>query len=189
MELELTYPNLLGQAFSMSEDKITEIKETIKHYKRLNMPKELIEKARIGAVAVLLKTFDLQMLRGNKTYASDNWQVFKVEENGTDDRDLLRWGDNDTTRWGTWWKLSKLKDFDKPVPFEILERLPNTASENAWVFHPESAPDPILVYPLMFKTLGVRKISAPTWYNKNVKRLIETYDFPGPYFAGVYKWE
>lgn len=203
-ELTLTYPSLLERAFAESNDKIQQIKQTIEHYKRLGMPGSLIEKAKTGAVAVILKTFGFQMLSSSwvdrsifdhsKSWDySNTWRLFKVEEDGEERKNQLFWGDREQFRSPDLWQLTKLKEYKDPVPLEILEKLPNTAGENAWVFHPVAkALDPILVYPLVHEVevREYRRVDKPTWYDRlNYEIAKRSILFPGPYFAGIYKWE
>jgi len=184
MNAVMTYPSLFEQAMNMNAEKIEEIKKLISHYKRLNMPNELIEQTKRGAISILLKTLGFQMLRGSVW--RNVWKIFKVEEDGTDDQKQL-WWDRKTSN-GSVWCLTKLKDFDRPVPIEILETLDDKASEVAWVFYPApSHPDPILVYPLMFDLKTITYEDDPKWWDKDHTSQVEKI-MPGPFFAGIYKW-
>lgn len=198
-ELALTYPSLLEKSMDFCDDKIKEIKKTIEHYKRLNMPQVLINKAKNGAVSVLLSSMGMQMIKAEPDEYKD-YLIFKVDELGNDDKERMSWDiPNGKDSNVFWWKLSMLKNYTDPVPLEFLERLPDTASEKAWVFHPmkRSALDPILVYPLMYKnknlsiktvktlpTRGLARLISPI-YTKTVKVVTPE---PGPYFAGIFKW-
>lgn len=193
-ELELTYPNLLEQALAASNEKIQKIIEMIEHYKRLKMSSELIQKAKNGAVSVLLSSMGMQMLRSEPDFEGEHL-VFKVDELGNENKENLSWGPNSPL-----WELTSLKEYTDPVPLEILEQLPNTATDKAWVFHPtkKAARDPILVYPLMYKnpgtyikiketlpTTGIARFISPTY--TSIKTVVVP--GPGPYFAGVFKWD
>jgi len=194
-ELTLTYPNLLEQILISSEEKIQEIKTTIKHYERLKMPTSLIQKAKNGAVAVLLKSMGFQMLRATcqqQHYPTKiNWEIFKVREDGEDNLDQLLWDNQNKNSFK--WALTKLVNYNSPIPLEILEKLPNNATEKAYIFHPSRiAPDPILAYPLMIESIcyTTKTILAPKWYDsKNTEFIREDKILPGPYFAGIFKWE
>ncbi len=194
MRLELSYESLVDTALNSTTDiKLKKTMETIQNYQRLNMPTGLIEKARAGAVSIILKQHGLRMLISKRIINSNTSSLWEVEESGDDRSRRVVWNKNHMS--GGVWQLTKLKNFPHPVPLEILEKLPDSASTDAMVFYPipqvVKSPDPILAYPLMFNRKRRRKTMRfkPTWYGGKYIKEVIIKNMAGPYFAAIYRWE
>jgi len=153
---------------------LNEVKSIFEHYKRVG--KELL--GREVSACLLLKSMGFGLL---KTYQYNSPCFFNrthldlVTDKGYEDLGH--------------WTFSRFKDYDNPIPVKIIEDMPTSFVENSFVF--SKAIDPIIACPLGYKATGFKLIAQKKkGFWRDTDAVIEKRDdYPGPYWAALYRWE
>lgn len=185
---EMTIPVLRDMVFDYSDPMAEKIKQSIEKYKVLGMT-SMVKTAYQGAAAYVLSRFNMNLIYrvGTwKTFTEPNisW-LYLIKPNG-EKTELIagRHGYHELC-----WERCLLKDFNRPIPFDILEKIPKDWGDKATVFYPEeAAEDPIIAVNIGEESKRIMETQRRSFWSTKVDVISVAYPGSG-YYAAVFRWE
>lgn len=186
METTLSLTNLSDLYDDYKSDPIAKkIKESIEKYKSLGMAK-MVKSAQEGAASFVLSKFNMNLMHVTAPNLDGDMCLNLIDFEGGRSR-------IGTGRDGGWWKKCLLEDYDKPIPFDILKKLPSDWGKNSEVFYPSwVAKDPIIAVPIG-QPAGKHKLlyeyeSKNLFRKPKIKQKYKKKNSDGLY-AAVFRWD
>jgi len=163
---ETTLPTLSDMHLDLKTNPVAKkIKASIDKYKKLGMA-EMVETAQVGAAAFVLSEFNINLLDVKPSYGDSRLDLVDIYGN----RKVLEIDGSPL------WKSCFLKDFTEPIPFPILEKIPEDWGGKAIVFYKRE--DPIIAIP-------IEKHNRLAYIEQRNEKLWKI----GGYHAAVFQWE